>query len=73
MCFAKANKTKPACDVPECGGQHVQWLHGLLKDTIKLEGKVNVVQGKDGWRTPDEAWMEDERAEEEEVLFVNMV
>jgi hypothetical protein len=45
----------------------------LLKDTIKLEGKVNVVQGKDGWRTPDEAWMEDERAEEEEVLFVNMV
>ncbi len=24
MCYAKVNKTKPACEVPECGGQHVQ-------------------------------------------------
>jgi hypothetical protein len=29
-------------------GQHIQWLHRLLKDTVKLEGKVNVVQGKEG-------------------------
>jgi hypothetical protein len=30
-----------------------------------------MVQGQEGWRTPDEAWMEDGR--EEEVHFVNMI
>jgi hypothetical protein len=32
-----------------------------------------MVQVEDGWRTPEEAWMEDEREAEEEVLFVNMI
>jgi hypothetical protein len=32
-----------------------------------------VVQGGDGWRTPEEAWLEDEREAEEEVLFVNVM
>jgi hypothetical protein len=48
-------------------------LPGLLKDTVKVEGKVNVVQGKEGWRTPDEAWIQDEREEEEEIHFVNVI
>jgi hypothetical protein len=35
----------------------------LPKDTaqVKKVGKVNMVQGQEGWRTPDEAWMEEER------------
>ncbi len=42
---------------------------------MKPEGKVNMVLGKEGWRTPDKAWMGDEREEEEEeeVLFLNVV
>jgi hypothetical protein len=52
VCLAKANKSKLACDIPEFGGQHVLCLHELLKDTVGREGKVNVVQGGDGWKTP---------------------
>jgi hypothetical protein len=61
------------CNAPECGGQHAIWLHELLKDTPGKEGQVHMVQGEAGWRTPEEAWMEDKREEEEEVMFVNMV
>jgi hypothetical protein len=52
------------------GSQHAIWLHELLKDTPGKEGQVHMVQGEAGWRTPEEAWMEDEREEEEEVMFV---
>jgi hypothetical protein len=72
-CRAKANKSKPACDAPECGGQHALWLHELLKGTAGQEGQVNMVQGGDGWKTLEEAWMEDEREAEEQVLFVNVM
>jgi hypothetical protein len=48
-------------------------LHELLRDTVKVEGKVNVVDGKEGWRTPDETWMEDAREEEEEIHFVKVI
>jgi hypothetical protein len=72
-CRAKANKSKPACDAPEFGGQHTLWLHELLKGMAGQEGQVNMVQGGDGWKTPEEAWMEDEREAEEEVLFVNVM
>jgi hypothetical protein len=61
VCQAKANKSKLACDVPECGRQHVLCLHELLKDMVGREGKVNVVKGGDDWKTLEEAWMEDER------------
>jgi hypothetical protein len=44
--YSKANKTKPACENPECGGQHIQWLHGLLKDTVQVESKVNMIRVK---------------------------
>jgi hypothetical protein len=33
------------------------------------EGKVNVIQGEKGWRTPEDTWMETEEADE--VFFVN--
>jgi hypothetical protein len=72
-CRTKVNKSKPACNVPESGGQHAVWLHELLKDTSGKEGQVHMVQGEAGWRTPEEAWMEDDREEEEEVMFVNVV
>jgi hypothetical protein len=52
-------------------------LHELLKDTAEakteVKGEVNIVQGQGGWRTPNEAWMEDGGEEEEEVHFVNMI
>jgi hypothetical protein len=44
-----------------------------LKDIYGKEGQVHVVQREAGRRTPEEAWMEDEREEEEEIMFVNMV
>jgi hypothetical protein len=72
-CRTKDNKSKPACGVPECEGRHAIWLHELLKDICGKEGQVHVLQGETGCRTPEETWMEDEREEEEEVMFVNMV
>ncbi len=36
----------------------------------KKEGRVNVVQGEGGWRTPEDTWMEMEEAKEE-VFFMN--
>jgi hypothetical protein len=51
-------------------------LHELLKGTTQVktesEGKVNVIQGQEGWRNLDDTWME-EGEEEEEVHFVNIV
>jgi hypothetical protein len=59
--------------VPECKGRHAIWLHELQKDISGKEGQVHVVQGETSWRTPEEAWKEDEmEEEEEEVMFVNM-
>ncbi len=76
VCYSKANKTKPECKETECKGQHIHWLHEVLKGTLqagkKNEGKVNVVKGREGWRTPEDAWMEEEE-EEGEVHFLNMV
>jgi hypothetical protein len=46
-CRVKVDKSKPACGAPECGGQHAPWLHELLKNTIRKEGQINVVQGED--------------------------
>ncbi len=75
VCYSKVHKKKPGCMGAECKGQHIQWLHELLKGTAqartKDDGKVNMVQGRGGWRTPEDTWMEEE--EEEEVHFVNVV
>jgi hypothetical protein len=72
-CRTRENRTKPACGVPECVGRHAIWLHELLKDIYEEKGRVHLVQGDGGWRTPEEAWMEDEMEGEEEVMFVNTV
>jgi hypothetical protein len=52
---------------------HAIWLHELLKDIYEEKGQVHLLQGEARWRTPEEAWMEDEMEEEEEVMFVNTV
>jgi hypothetical protein len=72
-CRTRENKSQPACGVPEGEGRHAIWLHELLKDIYGKEGQVHLLQGETGWRTPKETWMEDEREEEEEVIFVNTV
>jgi hypothetical protein len=52
---------KPVCLEPECKEQHIKWLHNVFKELPCLKGgeecKVNLVQGEDGWRTPEDAWM----------------
>ncbi len=71
-CRAKEKKTKPACGVAECEGRHAIWLHELLKD-IYGEKRVHLVQGGNGWRTPEGAWMVDGVEEEDETMFMNTV
>jgi hypothetical protein len=74
VCYSRVNKTKPICEEAGCKGQHTKWLHEMLKeipkDIRKAEGMVNVVQGREGWRTPEDTWLEMED-KEEEVFFVN--
>jgi hypothetical protein len=72
-CRTRENRSKPACGIPECEGRHAIWLHELLKDIYEEKSQVHLLQGEAGWRTPEEAWMEDEMEEEEEVMFVNTV
>jgi hypothetical protein len=76
VCYSKVYMTKPKWEEVGCKGQHIQWVHKLLKGVTEVKsesmGEVNVVRGQEGWRTPDEAWLEEEE-EEEEVHFVNMV
>jgi hypothetical protein len=72
-CRTRENKSEPACCVPKCEGRHATWLHELLKAIYGKKGQVHLLQGETGWRTPEETWMEDEREEEEEVMFVNTV
>ncbi len=45
-------------------------LKEVLQEDKKNEGRFNVVQGGEGWRTPEVTWMEMEEVEEE-VFFVN--
>jgi hypothetical protein len=53
--------------------QHIKWLHEMLKELPCLskekECKVNVVQGEEGWKTPEDTWMEMGEMEEE-VFFM---
>ncbi len=49
------------------------WLHELLKDIYGEKSRVHLVQGGNGWRTPEGAWMVDGVEEEEETMFVNIV
>jgi hypothetical protein len=67
---------------PECKGEHILWLHDILKSKSLLnakvlelleEGPVNMVTGNVGWRTPDESWPDMEVAEDGKTFFVNVV
>ncbi len=64
--YSKTSETKPGCARLECKGEHIQWLHIILKaKCIILPGKVgpvkdrvmNVVTGGEEWRMPDELWL----------------
>ncbi len=72
----RRTKTKPVCAEPGCKEQHIKWLHEMLKELPCLgkgrECKVNVVQGRDGWWTPEDTRMEMEEAGEE-IFFVNVL
>ncbi len=60
----------------ETGGQeskerHIKWLHEMVKELSCLEKekdcKVKVVQGE-GWKIPEDTWMEMGYMEEEDVF-----
>jgi hypothetical protein len=74
--YSKTYKTKLVCTKPECKEKHVMWLHDVLKGLLCLKKeqqcKVNLVQGGEGWKTPEESWMDIEEAKDE-VYFVNVL
>jgi hypothetical protein len=45
-----------ACTASGCKGRHAQKLHDLLKDILREEGQVHVLQEDDGWEESEEAW-----------------
>ncbi len=72
VCYSKTYKTKPVCTEPKCKEQHFKWLYDVLKGLPCLkkeqECKVNLVQGGEGWKTPEESWMDMEEARDEVKL-----
>jgi hypothetical protein len=64
-CGAKQKPVSVACVVPGCKGRHVQKLHEALKDVLREEGRVHVLQEDDGWEESDGAW---ELGEEEGMI-----
>jgi hypothetical protein len=63
--MAKQKQVSVACLIPGCKGRHVQKLHEALKDVLREEGRVHVLQEDDGWEESDGAW---ELGGEEEVI-----
>jgi hypothetical protein len=55
-CGAKQKPASVACTVSGCKGRHAQKLHDLLKDVLREEGRVHVLQEDDGWEESEEAW-----------------
>ncbi len=55
-CGAKQKPISVACVVPGCKGRHAQKLHEALKDILREEGRVHVLQEDDGWEESDGAW-----------------
>jgi hypothetical protein len=58
-----------ACTVTGCKGRHAQKLHELLKDILREEGRVHILQEDDGWEESDGAW----ELEEAEGMIVGAV
>jgi hypothetical protein len=59
-CGAKQKPVSVACAVPGCKGRHAQKLHEALKDVLREEGHVLVLQEDDGWEESDGAWVLEE-------------
>jgi hypothetical protein len=55
-CGAKQKPASVACTAYGCKGRHAQKLHELLKDILREEGRVHVLQEDDGWEESDGAW-----------------
>jgi hypothetical protein len=55
-CGAKQKPASVACTASGCRGRHAQKLHYLLKDILREEGQVHVLQEDDGWEESEEAW-----------------
>jgi hypothetical protein len=68
-CGAKQKPTSVACTTPGCKGRHAQKLHELLKDVLRKEGRVHVLQEDDGWEESEGAW----ELEEAEGMIVGAV
>jgi hypothetical protein len=68
-CGAKQKPTSVACTTPGCKGRHAQKLHELLKDILREEGRVHVLQEDDGWEESEGAW----ELEEAEGMIVGAV
>jgi hypothetical protein len=68
-CGAKQKPALVACTVHGCKGRHAQKLHEVLKDILREEGRVHVLQEDDGWEESDGAW----ELEEAEGMIVGAV
>ncbi len=55
-CGAKQKPASVACTASGCRGRHAQKLHNLLKDILREEGQVHVLQEDDEWEESEEAW-----------------
>jgi hypothetical protein len=55
-CRAKQKPASVACMASGCRGRHAQKLHDLLKDILREEGQVHMLQEDDGWEESEEAW-----------------
>jgi hypothetical protein len=76
VCYSETYKTKLVCPIPECKEWHIEWLHCVMqslpyKKEVSL-GSVNIVCECEGWRTPEDSWMELEAADEE-AFFVSVL
>jgi hypothetical protein len=55
-CGAKQKPASVACTASGCRGRHAQKLHDLLKDVLREEGQVHLLQENDEWEESEEAW-----------------
>jgi hypothetical protein len=55
-CGAKQRTESVACMTSGCKGRHARKLHDFLKDVLREEGRVHVLQEDDEWEESEEAW-----------------
>jgi hypothetical protein len=86
--LAKKTATKPACKVPVCKGQHAESFHEMMLSAELAvnsviyeedEGYVNIARGDhgqedgNGWRAPNNSWLDMEEEEGVQVYHVNVI